>query len=278
MQPKQFLPLVVAALNLGMNHVASAQAACVPAHKFPLLTNGVIQVATGAVPPFDVISSTGDYTGVDADILKRVAAMECVKLTTVVVDPPGQIQYVLSGKADISAFGWYRSAARDRVLSLSQPLLLERLAIYSKDGTTSISALKSRRVGTVQGYLWVTDLQGVLGDSLKLYPNPVALAQDLGAGRVDAAIDSYTKGIYAQRTQGGYKGFQIKPADPDKRVATSMLPAQTTFLMSRSNQAFAKAVDADVQNLRSSGEIARILRSYQLDPSAADVGDPRLVQ
>jgi polar amino acid transport system substrate-binding protein len=257
---------------------AAMAAACTPAHKFNTVSPGVLTIATSTLPPFDSLDVSGNFSGIEADLIKYIAARECLRVQPAMVDPTGQTQYVLAGRADLGAFGWYRSEARSRVLNLSAPLLVERLAIYSKDGSDSIDSLKGRRVGTVQGYLWVPDLRAVLGDSVKLYPTPVALAQDLAAGRIDAAIDSYTKGAYAQSHSNGYPNLTIRPAKPDNRVHASVLPAQTAFLMPKSNDALAKAVDDDIAEARASGEFSRILKQYGVEPSSADVGAPRFVQ
>jgi len=255
---------------------ASAQA-CKPTHNFSTINPGVLTVTTGPLPPFDVIDGTGNYSGIDADVLRLFAAKQCLTLKPVVVDPSAMIQYVVSGRADMSALNWWRSAARAKVPNIGAPMFLERMAMYSKDGYSSLSQLKGKKVGTMQGYLWVQDLKAVLGDSLVLYPNQVNLAQDLQAGRIDVGIDSYTKGIYAQRTAGAYPGLQIKVTEPDPRVAATVEPAQTGFLVTKSNEALLKAVNDTVEELQRSGELERIVKKYGLDPSMAQVGAPRLV-
>jgi polar amino acid transport system substrate-binding protein len=276
MAPKTLIAILLLASTV--NAVNAAEASCTPAHKFDTISPGALTVATSTLPPFDSLDTSGKYSGIEADVLAKFAAKECINLKPVLVDPSGQIQYVVAGRSDLSAFGWYRSEARTKVLNLSTPLLLERLAIYSKDGTNSLDSLRGRRVGTVQGYLWVPDLQALLGDSLKLYPTPVALAQDLTAGRIDAGIDSFTKGAYAQQHSGGYPGLAIKPALPDAKVKASVLPAQTAFLISKDNGPLLNALNATVEEMRSSGELGKLLKKYGLDPSAAQVGEPRLVK
>ncbi|MGF6299522.1 MULTISPECIES: substrate-binding periplasmic protein [Paraburkholderia] len=264
-------------LLLGASTYPAIAQNCVPAHKFNTIVPGTLTIAMGELPPFDTLDKDGNYTGVEADLLKIIAKKECLKIAATQVDPAGQVQYVFSRKADIGAFGWYRSAARAKILNVSDPLLVERLAIYSKDGATSIDSLRGWTTGTIQGYLWVPDLKKILGDSLRLYPNPVALAQDLSAGRIDAAIDSYTKGIYAQKHSGGYSGWIIKVAQPNVEVKASVQPAQTTLLMSKDATDLASAINSDLRELRANGTIRGILKTYGLDPSAAEVGEPRLL-
>jgi polar amino acid transport system substrate-binding protein len=129
-------------------------------------------------------------------------------------------------------------------------------------------------VGTVQGYLWVPELQALFGDKLKLYPNPVAMAQDLQTGRIEAAVDTYTAGIESQK-KGGFKGFKIMVAEPDNRVRSSVKPAQTGYLYNKSNGTLGAALNASIDEMKKNGEIAQILKSHGLNPDAAKVGDPR---
>jgi polar amino acid transport system substrate-binding protein len=172
---------------------------------------------------------------------------------------------------------WYRTADRAKVLGLSGPMYLDQMGVISRDGIDTIAGLQGKRVGSVQGYLWTGDLQKVLGGSLTLYPNPVAMAQDLAAGRIDVGTDSYAVAQYDQK-KGGYSSIKIMAVKPDPRVPASVQPGQTAFPYTKSNQALGDALSADIADLHKSGDIARILKAHGLEPSAADVGQPRLVQ
>ena len=183
----------------------------------------------------------------------------------------------MTAKADMSAGNWYATAERANVLGLTVPVYLDQAGIFSREGFTKFSQLKGKTVGTVQGYNWVGDLQTMYGDNLKLYPTPVALEQDLAAGRVDSGVDSPGGGVYAQK-KGGYPGIKIKIADPDPKIRASVEPAQIVFLYPKSSAQFGEALSADIVSLRKSGAIAEILKSYGLDPRSADVGPARLIK
>lgn len=270
--------------TLGLAVLAAACAAtsvladdCTPAHQFTTIAAGKLTVALDEYPPFTTASSDGTIGGVDSDIAKRFAAENCLTVVPVVVDPAAAIQYVVSGKADVAMGDWYRTAERAKVMGLSYPTYLDRMGIYSKTGLSSVESLIGKKVGTVSGFLWVAELQKLLGDNLTLYPNPVALAQDLGAGRVEVGVDSYGTGVYAQK-KGGYPGIQIKVAEPDQRVQASIQAAQANIIYSKSNPDFGTALDDTIQQLHKNGGLASILKSYGLDPSGADVGEPRVVK
>lgn len=251
--------------------------ACKPMHEFTTVSPGKLTVAIYEYPPFTAIATDGTISGVDSEIAKKFAAENCLTVVPAVVDPAATVQYVLSGKADVATGDWYRTAERAKVMGLSYPTYLDQMGIYSKSGLSTVESLIGKKVGTIAGFLWVAELQKLLGSNLALYPNPVALAQDLATGRIDAGVDSYGTGAYAQK-KGGYPGIQIKVAQPDQRVQSSIEAAQANIIYSKANTAFGAALDDTIQRLHNNGGLADVLKAQGLDPSGAEVGAPRLVK
>ncbi|MFJ2526464.1 MULTISPECIES: substrate-binding periplasmic protein [Pseudomonas] len=270
---------VTRCLSLCLALVGSAQAMaeCKPTHTFQTLTPGVLTVAAWVFPPYSIPGTGQALGGVDGEIIKQIAARECLTIKASVLDPSAAIQSVVARRADVVIGDWYRTAERGKVLGLSAPLYLDVMGIISPQGYAKVSELEGKRVGTVQGYLWVSDLKTVLGDDLVLYPNPVAMAQDLASGRIEAGIDSHAVAVASQQ-KGAYKGASIKVSEPDPRVKATEQPGQTSIPYMLSNVELGKALDANIQALHGSGEIARILEAHGLDRQAADVGAPRLVE
>lgn len=277
MMSNRSMTVALAAASFMAMAVAAGAEDCKPKHQFKTLEPGKLTVAVYDAPPFLSADKEGNITGADGDILKAIAARECLAIKTIVVDPAATIQHVLSGKADIAAGDWYRSVERSKVLGLSYPTYLDQMGIYSKAGVSEINDLLGKPVGAVTGYIWVPALQKLLGADLKLYPNAVSLAQDLGNGRVEIAVDSFGTGTFAQ-TKGGYAGFEIKVAKPDERVPVSIEPPQAALLYSKKNSDLGEALDANIQDLHQSGEMVKILKANSLDETSANVGEPRLVK
>lgn len=250
---------------------------CKPAHQFETIRPGTLSIAVWDFPPYSIPAGTQDIKGVDGEIVKQIAARECLKISVSVVDPAAVVQSVVSRRADIGLGDWYRTADRAKVLGLSGPMYLDQMAVISKQGVDTVGSIVGKRVGTVQGYLWTGDLQKLLGSALVVYPNPVAMAQDLAAGRIDAGTDSYAVSQYNQ-TKGGYPAMKIMLVKPDPRVPATLEPGQTALLFTKTNAALGTALSANIEALRQSGEIARILKTYGLSTSAAEVGAPRIIQ
>lgn len=263
---------------LGLTVMATAVSAqdCVPAHEFTTIEPGVLTVATFEYPPFTTAGAEGALLGVEGEILKRFAERECLEIRASFVDTATIIQLIVSERADLAAGDWYRTQRRLEVLNVSAPLYLDQMGILSAEGYTTIADLEGKPTGVVGGYIWVDELQAVMGDDLKIYPSGVNMAQDLAAGRIVAATDSYATAVYAQEN-GSYQGVKITLAEPDDRVSSSVLPAQSGFPYTKSNTALGEALDALIVELHETGEMKAILSAHGLDPALGDVGEPRLV-
>lgn len=266
-----------ALLLAAMASTALARADCTPKHAFDTLSPGVLTVAAWVFPPYSIPGPGHRLGGVDGEIITRIAARECLTLKVTVLDPAAVIQSVISGRADVGIGDWYRTTERSRALGLSAPLYLDKMGIISAEGYSQIAQLDGKRIGTVQGYLWVDDLKKAFGDNLVLYPNPVAMAQDLASRRIEVGADSFAVGIASQR-KGAYKGKVIKVSEPDPRIRATLQPGQTGFPFTRTNAALEAALNANIQAMHEAGEIADILVSFGLDRSAADVGPPRMIE
>lgn len=267
------------ALSVSVLSVASASFAddCTPAHDIKTVEEGYLTIAAPTFPPFSIPESSSEISGIDADIVKEIAARQCLKVKVAAVEYATAIPYVVSGRADVAIGDYYRTEERSKVVNLSAPIYLDEMGIYSKDGISNISDLEGRKVGTVQGYLWVAELKELLGDDLSLYNNYVALYQDLGAGRIEIGVDGFAVGSAAQK-DGALQGIQIKVAEPDDRVQASVESAQAGLPMSKDNPALLAAADAVIAELQESGRMVEILETYGMGASAADVGAPRLVK
>lgn len=248
------------------------------ANPITTVTPGKLTVAAYDYPPFTIVGADGGISGVDPSIVYEIAKDNCLEVVPLVMDAAATTQSVISGKADLAIGSWWRTEKRTEVLGLSAPLYLDAMAIISKDGTDTLAGLEGKKVGTVTGYLWVEDMQAIYGDNLSLYPNPVAAAQDLAAGRIDAVTDGYGYAVYAQANAGAYAGVQIKLAQPDTRVGSSVTPPQTAILYTKGNDSLGKAIDTTVARLHSDGSIAKFLGVYNFDAKLADVGEPRLIK
>lgn len=243
---------------------------CKPAHTFSTVSPGKLTIAGYDLPPY-ASQSGGKLSGIDTDIVAEIAKMECLTVEPKWMATAAVIPTVQSNRADVAVADWYRTEARAKIVALSDPIYLDQMAISSKTGISKISDLKGKKVGTVDGYLWVADLKKYLGDDLKIYPSTVNLNQDLKSGRIDIAVDSYG----SQKVTN--PDMKVEVAKPDPAVAASQEAAQASFPIPKDNAELLKAVNADLKTLRENGKVKEILVKHGLDASAADTGAPRLI-
>jgi polar amino acid transport system substrate-binding protein len=277
-RPRLLAGVLAGALAIGLTACGSGSSSvasdCKPAHTFPTIAAGELTVGVYDLPPFISTRGDGGMSGVDADILRAIAAKECLEIKPSNTSASAMVPGVQNGRLDVAVGDWYRTTERAAIVAFTDPIYLDEMAIVSPDGISTVEGLVGKTVGTVDGYLWVQDLQKVLGDSLKLYPAGANMQQDLKAGRIQAGIDSYGS---AASTLAGSPDLKIEKAQPDPRVAASEQAAQTAFILPKGNQAMVDAFNADLAALRADGTLTKILTEHGLEPSAADVGEPRLI-
>jgi ABC-type amino acid transport substrate-binding protein len=193
--PKSGIAIAAAILVTFVSLPSSTEAqqpvpACRPAHQFSTVKQGTLTVsAHPSLPYLDYDQATGAVGGVDGDVLKNIAAMECLQLDLQVVPGAGALQGIESGIFDTSGAGWYITPKRTEVMGMTQPFYYDFTSIVSVQGYNSVSQLKGKTVGIVAGSVFVEPLQQVLGaDHVRTYQLADAVMNDLAAGRIDAAV------------------------------------------------------------------------------------------
>lgn len=255
---------------------APATTECVPAHPgLTTVTEGQLTIAAYEYAPFSGIE--GDkVTGAEGEILNAIAALECL---TAVAQPgaaAAMIPAVETGRADTTFGSWYRTADRAKIVILSDPVIIDQLTLISVDGVDSIAGLEGKKVGSTLGFLWNEDLAKILGDDLALYETTQALYADLASGRISVVVDTFPSGTAALKNTP-IEGAQFKVPAPDERVVATTLPGQTNFPVSLSNPDLGKAINDNLETLRNSGELAKIVEKWGFSPSSVDKTEPNLL-
>jgi len=263
----------ILALSL-VSGIGSAAADCTPSREFKTLKPGVLTISAQTYRPYSIVESDGTVSGIDGELLKEIARRECLKIEAVIVDAAAALNYVQTGKADVTVGDWYRTKARSEVMNMTDPLYLDQMGIVSKDGASKLSDLEGKVVGTLQSNLWVPDLKKLYGAKLRLYPVVANVQQDLKNGRIDAYVESYSIASIAAQS-GEIDGFKAAVAEPDERVVSSTLPGQGAFPLNKENPTLLEVMNANIAELHKNGFIEKLLVKYGLDASAAKTGEPR---
>lgn len=252
---------------------SSVDSTCTPVHAdIETITEGTLTVSIPEFPPFSSYDGS-DATGIDVDIVKAIAQMECLDIAYVESEYATSIPNVQNKLSDIAVGDYYRTKARAEVVDLSAPLYFDDMSITSETGITSIADLEDiGQVGTVDGYLWNDQVKEILGDKLSIYTSNALMRQDLAKGTIKAGLDSYPVAAQAIAGDDALKDtWKVEVADPDDRVDASIQPAQTTFPLTKGNTSLLDAIDADVLTLREDGTLGKIFENYGLDSSSVDI-------
>ncbi|MCC2032642.1 substrate-binding periplasmic protein [Microbacterium allomyrinae] len=251
---------------------SSVAADCEPAHEFTTVEEGKLTVAITEAAPFSSYANQ-KASGIDADIIEAIAEAECLDVAYTPMSYASAVPAVQNGRADLAIGGFYRSQSRAEIVALSDPLYLDQMAVISEDGSATISDLEGQKVGTVDGYIWVSDFQTIYGSDLTLYPSITEMKADLEAGRIQAGVEGFA---VSSLLMGG-SDFDVEVLGADDRVGSTTSPAQAGFPIAQDATDLLAAVNADVAALREDGTLAEMLEANGIDPTAAETGDPRLL-
>lgn len=256
----------------GGGGASSVDASCEPTIEVDTVKEGELSVALTNTPPYSM-EENGEMAGIDSDILTEFAAEACLELTYAPYTYATAVPATEQGRVDVAVGGFYRTEARGEVVRLSTPVYLDELTVMSTDGSATVDDLEGKRIGTVEGYLWVDDLKALPNVETRVYPDSLSLANELKAGRLDAGLDGYGAAmISSEGTE-----FELEVLQSDERVSSTNEPSQTAILINPKNEALGEALDAFIEELRENGELVKILEDNGLPASAAEVGDARLI-
>ena len=244
---------------------SSVAANCKPKHEFTTIKRGTLSISTvPTLPYFDFDATRQQMEGVEGDVLTAIARMECLDTAVQVLSGSAGLQAVISNRADVSAGGWYKTDERAKVVGLSTPMYYDFVVLVSRDGVARLSDLKGKKVGTVQGSLFVEPAKQVLGsDAVKQYQLADAVFSDLAAGRIDAAIFGSAQAGYLVKQKGADE-LQVVRAEPEQEFAPSLEAGTVVLPYPKGNPAIGRALDADIRELRANGEMQRILDRWGL--------------
>lgn len=265
--------LIAAALPLaacgGTTSASSVAADCKPVvANVKTAQQGKLTAAVQEYPPY-VSMKGGSVSGVDGEVIKRIAKDLCLQPDVKVQTPTAVIESVKNGSVDLTAGNWYINDERQSLFAVSKPVYLDKMALVTTNGADTLDGISSSSVGTVQGYLWVGDLQKALGsDKVKLYQSEDAVFQDVKNGRIAAGVITYGEGSYLLKNASNDK-LKVTEMKPDERVQASVGAARTAVLVNKNEAPLRDAIDQVVANMRQDGSLAKALTDNGLPASAA---------
>lgn len=246
-------------------------ATCTPVHDdVQTITPGTLSVSVFLSPPYTTTQDGDVLRGIDGEIVKRIAEMECLKVEATEVAAPAAFSNIDTQRSDITIAGIYSTPERAERYNVTTPLYGDRTAIISETSVDDLVDLDGQRIGTIQGTIanqWLVEAIG--SEDVVVYQDYAAMIDDLKLGRISGAISTEAAGTY-QLEVNDVTGFEVTPVSADSEIEGPGDLNHIIIPMIKTNTSLLQAFDDDIETLRDEGFIAKVLTTYGQDPSLAD--------
>jgi polar amino acid transport system substrate-binding protein len=239
---------------------------CKPAHSATTLKDGVLTTVNESAMPFADLEGK-DPVGMDGEIVKRIAEMECLELSPSLVDAAAVIPSVQTGKADVGFGDWYRTEERLETVTMSDGMYVDVNGLVSKDGVSTFEELASLSVGGLSGTNYSSGLKAYLGGDYKEYPTEAAVYQDLKSGRIDVAADSLAAASFTL----GEEFQTVAPESIPAELGTAFDPTQVGLVINPDSTGLLEAINEDLASMRDDGTLLKIAKMYNFPETSLDL-------
>jgi polar amino acid transport system substrate-binding protein len=206
-------------------------------------------------PPFAMVTTDNQPSGIDYEIVRETAEANCLEVAPLNLAQRPSFKRLFQAKLMwLWGLGIVRRSAA-KVLASSAPTYIDPMTSISKEGLETVDEMIGKTVATVTGYTWNATLQKVFGANLKTYPDGLSMYQDLEAGRVEVALDGSVAPVEAMKS-GRLGGFQTKLVKPDPRIPDTMEPPQSGLLYTFGNTGLGEALDDTIIRIHKDGTLA----------------------
>ncbi|MBM9463264.1 amino acid ABC transporter substrate-binding protein [Aeromicrobium sp. YIM 150415] len=255
----------------GSDAESTVAADCEPIAEVETVKDGVLTAAIAEFPPY-IGAQGGKPTGIDGELLTEIAQNLCLELDLQVTSFPAITSALESGRADLSAGSWTINEERQAKFEVSDPVYLSLLSVVSADGWNTVDELEGKRVGTTTGYLWVDDVQQILGaDSVRLYESEQAVYDDLKAGRLDAGLFTEGAVAYYMDSDGNPEDLENEVIEADDRIEMTVNEPATGVLIRKGSTDLLDAVNTVVAEMQTSGTLEELLTKAGISSESAVV-------
>lgn len=252
---------VLAACGSDDTRAATVPDDCEPIAQVETVTEGVLTASISEFPPY-IGAKDAAPTGIDGELLEKIALDLCLELDVQVTTFPAIISSLEAGKADLSAGSWTITPERQEKFEVSEPVYYSLAGVVSEDGLSTVDDLEGKNVGTTTGYLWVGDLQNAIGsDRVKLYQSEQAVYDDLKAGRIDAGLFTEGAVAYYLDSDGNPADLKLEVLEADPRIAMTQDEPATGVLIRKGATDLLAAVNTSIAEFQASGTLLELLEA-----------------
>ncbi|WP_175957239.1 ABC transporter substrate-binding protein [Burkholderia sp. BCC0405] len=220
--------------------------------------SGTLRVAnTQSSPPWTLLDDRNQPAGYDVEVAREVGRRIGVKQVVFVADAyKNFVEGLKAGKYDLVMNDLTPTAERSKQVDFANPYGVEDFRIFVRTDNTSIHGqadLKGKRVGVITGSSNETWARAHLKDSdIRAYDNGGLVFNDLGSGRLDAAIVSHF---------GGMKYANVNHL-PVKEVGEPLIYQLSAPALVKGQPALLAAVDKAIDDMAADGTLERLAKRW----------------
>ncbi|HFI0255585.1 TPA: ABC transporter substrate-binding protein/permease [Streptococcus suis] len=159
-------------------------------------------VADSSFAPFEYQDESGNYVGIDMELIKAIAEQQGFTIT---IQNPGfdaALNAVQAGQADAVIAGMSITDARKEIFDFSDAYYTSNILLAVKNGSdiASYEDLKGKTVGAKNGtasYTFLESNKDKYGYTLKAFDEASGMYDSLNSGSIDALMDDEAVLLYA---------------------------------------------------------------------------------
>ncbi|HEL2027939.1 TPA: ABC transporter substrate-binding protein/permease [Streptococcus suis] len=159
-------------------------------------------VADSSFAPFEYQDESGNYVGIDMELIKAIAENQGFTIT---IQNPGfdaALNAVQAGQADAVIAGMSITDARKEIFDFSNAYYTSNILLAVKNGSdiASYEDLKGKTVGAKNGtasYSFLEENKAKYGYTLKAFDEASSMYDSLNSGSIDALMDDEAVLLYA---------------------------------------------------------------------------------
>ncbi|HEL1757494.1 TPA: ABC transporter substrate-binding protein/permease [Streptococcus suis] len=159
-------------------------------------------VADSSFAPFEYQDESGNYVGIDMELIKAIAENQGFTIT---IQNPGfdaALNAVQAGQSDAVIAGMSITDARKEIFDFSNAYYTSNILLAVKNGSdiASYEDLKGKTVGAKNGtasYSFLEENKAKYGHTLKAFDEASSMYDSLNSGSIDALMDDEAVLLYA---------------------------------------------------------------------------------
>lgn len=225
-------------------------------------------VADSSFAPFEFQDDTGNYVGIDMELIKTIAEQQGFSID---ISNPGfdaALNAVQAGQADAVIAGMSITDARKKIFDFSDPYYTSNILLAVQKGSSikDYADLTGKTVGAKNGtasYSFLEEHASQYGYSLKAFDEASSMYDSLNSGSIDALMDDEAVLKYAIQ-QG--RNFETPiPGEKSGEYGFAVKAGTNPELIEMFNNGLAA--------LKASGDYDKIIDKYLGTPDSASTVD-----